>query len=89
MWQLAVGEILFFRTTHEIQANFIGEEQKQRSSSRSYQISPNMMCCVCVVSKEKFDFEICNLFKLDNFETFFLWLLQLIIQLKFFCTNYK
>ena len=58
MWQLAVGEIFYFRTTHEIQANFIGEEQKQRSSSRSYKISPNMMCCVCVVSKEKFDFEI-------------------------------
>ena len=33
----------FFRTTHEIQANFIGEEQKQRSSSRSYQISSNML----------------------------------------------
>ena len=58
MWQLAVGEIFYLRTTHEIQANFIGEEQKQRSSSRSYKISPNMLYCVCVVSKEKFDFEI-------------------------------
>ena len=88
MWQL---EKFYFRTTHEIQANFISEEQKQRSFWRRYKISPNMMCFVCVVSKEKFNFEIFYKCFISNWtiSRHFLWLLQLIIQLKFFCTNYK